>query len=272
HSHLWDALRLELIGRSKESYRFVHDRVREATYSLIPDDLRSTAHLRTARLLSAHTPPEKREEAIFEIVNQFNRATELITSRDERDQVAELNLIAGQRAKSGAAYGSALNYLIAGTALVEEDCWERRHTLIFELELRRAECEFLTGEMKLAEERLLGLSSRAANAIERAAVAGLLADVYLAIQRLYSGGAHCLECLRQAGLDIPMHPTEADVQAGYNDIRSRLEGRAIEELAALPLMTDASSRATLDVLAKVSQLVFVANPNLCFLILCAAVN
>ena len=103
---------------------------------MIPEELRAEAHLRIGRLLAAHTPPEKREEAIFEIVNQLNRGAALITSRDEREQLAELNLIAGKRAKASTAYASALKYLIAGAALLAEDCWERRH----ELSLRAWSC------------------------------------------------------------------------------------------------------------------------------------
>ena len=72
---------------------------------------RAEAHLRIGRRLAAHTPPEKREEAIFEIVNQLNRGAALITSHDEREQLAELNLLAGKRAKASTAYASALSYL-----------------------------------------------------------------------------------------------------------------------------------------------------------------
>src|SRR5262249_61328987 len=97
-------------------YRFVHDRVQEAAYTLIPEELRDEAHLRIGRLLAAHIPPEKREEAIFEIVNQLNRGVARITSQDEREQLAELNLIAGKRAKASSAYVSALTYLTAGAA------------------------------------------------------------------------------------------------------------------------------------------------------------
>ena len=62
---------------SEGSYKFIHDRVQEAAYSLIPEGLRAEAHLRIGRLLAAHTPAEKREEAIFEIVNQLNRGAAL---------------------------------------------------------------------------------------------------------------------------------------------------------------------------------------------------
>src|SRR4029077_12225084 len=101
----------------------------EAAYSLILEQLRAEAHLRIGRLLAAHTPPKKREETIFEIVNQINRGAALITSRDEREQLAELNLIAGKRAKASTAYDSALKYLIAGATLLVDDSWERRPEL-----------------------------------------------------------------------------------------------------------------------------------------------
>src|SRR6267378_4526527 len=98
HADLWEAVRQELIVRLADSYTFVHDRVQEAAYSLIPEELRAAVHLRIGRLLAAHTPPEKREETIFEIVNQLNRGAMLMTSRQEKIQLAELNLIAGRSA------------------------------------------------------------------------------------------------------------------------------------------------------------------------------
>jgi len=88
HSDLWEAARLEFVVCSAGLYRFVHDRIQEAAYSLIPENLRTETHLRIGRLLTAHTSPEQREETIFEIVNHFNRGVALMTSRDEREQLA----------------------------------------------------------------------------------------------------------------------------------------------------------------------------------------
>ncbi|WGD51527.1 AAA family ATPase [Bradyrhizobium sp. CB1650] len=150
HDHLWEAVRSGLIFRADNSYRFLHDRVQEAAYSLIPKELRAEAHLRIGMLLAEHTPAEKREEAIFEIVNQLNRGSHLITLVEDRERVAELNLIAGRRAKLSTAYDSALKYLRAGRALLEEGTWKRNHQLIFSIEYLTAECELLTVTVCLA--------------------------------------------------------------------------------------------------------------------------
>ena len=198
-SDLWDAVRLELVEHLEGSYKFIHDRVQEAAYSLIPERLRAEAHLRIGRLLAAHTPAEKREEAIFEIVNQLNRGAALITSPDEREQLAEFNLLAGQRAKATTAYASALTYLAAGAALLPEDSWERRHELTFALELHRAECEFLTGALAEAEQRLAALSARAANTLERATVACLRVDLYTTLDQSSRAIAVGLDYLRHLG-------------------------------------------------------------------------
>jgi predicted ATPase len=123
HKHLWEAVRTGLIFRSDESYRFLHDRVQEAAYSLIPQEMRAETHLRIGMLLAEHTPPAKRDEAVFEIVNQLNRGSHLLTPVEDCERVAELNLIAARRAKVSTAYASALKYLGAGRALLTDETW-----------------------------------------------------------------------------------------------------------------------------------------------------
>src|SRR5262249_44672499 len=143
--------------------KFVHDRVQEAAYALISEESRAEAHLAIGRLLVTHTPPEKRDETIFEIVNQLNRGRPLITSQEELGQLAELNLVAGKRAKASSAYASALTYLTAGAAMLPENAWQCRQELAFELELHPADCEICMGSLQAAEERLAALAPRAAD-------------------------------------------------------------------------------------------------------------
>jgi PAS domain S-box-containing protein len=272
HSDLWAATRLELVEHLDGSYRFSHDRVQEAAYSLTPERLRTEAHLLIGRLLAVHTPAEKREEAVFEIVNQLNRGSALITSRDEREQLAELNLLAGQRAKATTAYASALTFFAAGATLLPEDSWEHRHELTFALELRRAECEFLTGALAEAEQRLNALSTRAGSTVERTTVVCVCIDLYTTVGRNARAITVGLDCLRHLGIHWSPHPTEEEARREYDRFWSQLGSRSVEELVDLPMMTDPASLATLDVLTKVFAAAMYTEANLACLVICRAVN
>jgi predicted ATPase len=272
HSLLDEAVRADLLERRKDSYHFIHDRIQEAAYLLVPESVRPEAHLRIGRLLAAHTPPEQREEAIYEIVNQLNRGLPLIISDQEREQLAELNLIAGKRAKAATAHGSALNYLVVGEALLPADCWERRYPLGFAMEVARAECEFLTGDLAAAEERLSTLSVRAANLVDKAAVACLRAALYTTLARADRGVEICVEYLREAGVACSLRPTDEEINAEYECLLGQLGGRSIEALFDLPLMSDPGWRATMEVLTELSAPAYFVDANLWCLVMLRMAN
>jgi PAS domain S-box-containing protein len=250
HAALWEAVRQELVERLAGAYRFVHDRVHEAAYVLLAEELREEAHLRIGRLLAAHFPSEKWEQAIFEIVTQLNRGSALIHLPEEREQAAELNLVAGKRAKTSTAYASALQYLATGRALLPDDLWDRYYRLAFDLELHRAECEFLTGALADADERLSILSGRAKNSMDRAEVTRLRLDIYTTLGRSDRAVEVSLEYLRQIGIEWSAHPTKEEVQQEYERVWQQLGARPIEDLARLPMMTDPLCLSTLEVLAS----------------------
>jgi predicted ATPase/GAF domain-containing protein len=272
HARFSDALRLELVDCLESSYRFSHDRIHEAAYALIPTEARAEVHLRIGRLLVANTPDERRDETIFEIVNQLNRATRIMTFREEREQLAEFNLVAGKRAKSASAYASALGYLTAGASLLPDGGWASCHHLAFSIELERALCEAASGAVTEAADRLRSLSVRATSIVERAVVACHQVDLYQSIDRSDKAVDVGLEVLRSAGIDWPARPTEVEARREYEEISIRLRGRAIENLIDLPLMTDPASLATLDLMIRVSVPGFFASSQLFAVAVCRAVN
>jgi PAS domain S-box-containing protein len=272
HADLWEAVRYEVIERLESGYRFIHDRVQEAAYSLIPEERRAAAHLRIGRLLAAHTPPERQEEAIFDIVNQLNRGAALIGSRDEHEELAELNLRAGERARASTAYASALNYLVAGAACLPEDAWERRQDVTFALERNRAECEFLTGALTAAEERLVRLATRATTAVERASVACLLIELFTTLGQSNRAVVVGLDYFRHLGLSWSPHPTDDEARREYDEVWSRLGNRSVEELLPLPMMSDPTALATMEVLIRFSTAAYLTDANLATLVNCRAVN
>jgi PAS domain S-box-containing protein len=153
-----------------------------------------------------------------------------------------------------------------------DDCWERRHELTFALELQRAECEFLTGELVAAAERLTELSSRASNTIEQATVACLRMDLYTTLNQSERAVAVCLDYFRYLGVEWSPHPSEEQARREYERIWKKLGSRAIEELIELPLMSDPASLATLDVLTKVAPPAWFTDANFFSLASCRAIN
>ena len=272
HGELREAVRAGLVFRSEDAYRFLHDRVQEAAYSLIPEGARGATHLRIGRLLASRTAPTEIEEKIFEIVNQLNRGSHLITSAEEREQVAELNLIAGKRAKMSTAYASALAYLAAARAFLTEESWDHNYELIFAVECHMAECELLTANMAAAEDRLSILARRVRSGHEIAAVARLRLTLYTTLDRSGRGVEVCLEYLQRDGTDWSPHPTRDEVRREYDRIWSQIGSRSVEELIDLPLMNDPDSLAALEVLTEMVTPALFTDENLVSLVICRMVN
>ena len=163
HASLWEAVRAGLVRRADTTYAFLHDRIQEAAYALIPQGERVMAHLRIGRLLAARTTAggARREDL---------RHRESVRPRrgaDHRGGGAR----AGRRAQpDGGQARQGGNRLCLGPAIFHRRprCWRRTdgngcYRLAFDLELNRAECEYLTGELASAEKRLAALSDRAAD-------------------------------------------------------------------------------------------------------------
>jgi PAS domain S-box-containing protein len=262
HVALWAAVRSGLVLRSDNNYTFLHDRIREAAYALIPGGARAMAHLRIGRALAAATLAEELDDNIFDIVNQFDRGALLISTQQEREQVARLNLLAGKRAKAATAYDAALQYFTTGRALLGETGWEQCYPLIFELELNWAECQYLIAELASAEERLAMLSIRAQTTVDAAAVTCVRVNLYTTLDRSDSAVEVGLEFLRRVGGQWSPHPTEEDVRQAYDRLWQQLGAGSIEALLALPVMTDPKRSATMDVLTVLTSPALFTDLNL----------
>jgi predicted ATPase/signal transduction histidine kinase len=272
HGQLWEAVRMGLVIRLPSSYRFLHDRVQEAAYSLIPSEQRAQVHLRIGMLLVTHTEPAKREETIFEIVNHLNRGAHLIASNERREEVAGLNLIAGKRAKNAAAYASALQYFKAGGALLTEQSWERDYEVAFSLEYLMGECEVLTGELVAAEDRLSRLAARARSRHEFCLVTRLRLPLYVSLGLRDRAVGVFVDCLRRDGIVWSRRPTREDVMQEYERIWTLLGDRRIDELADLPTIQDRDVQDTLDVFADMVAPAWSYDEHFTSLVICRLVT
>ncbi len=119
--HLSDTLIEGLIYISGNSYCFFHDRIQEAAYYLIPESRREELHYRIGKYMLGNTNEEELLEKILYIIDHINSGISLVLKEEEKYRFAELELIAGKKAKSSTAYESALNYIKLGIELIGEE-------------------------------------------------------------------------------------------------------------------------------------------------------
>jgi len=271
HTPLWEAARAGLILRLEASYAFPHDRIQEAAYALIPESARAETHLKIGRALLARLAADSLAEHLFDAANQLNRAAKLLIDRNERVQAAALNLRTGRKAKASAAYASARAYFAAGMALLDEGGWSSEYELIFSLWLESAECELLTGNLDRAGELIEQLLSRAASKIDGAAVYCLKAQLHVIKSEHQRAVDSALTCLSGFGIEMPAHPTEQQVRAESDAVSQALDGRSIESLIDLPLMTDPELLAAMKVLSVLSMAAQFTDLRLCCFQACRVV-
>jgi len=141
-------------------------------------------------------------------------------------------------------------YRAAGMALLDERDWGSQYDLMFSLWLERAECEFLSGNFENAEQLIVELLQHAASKVDQAAVYRLKVQFHYMkseYQQYQQAVASALTCLRLLGIDLPAHPTWEQVQAEYEAVWQTLNGRPIESLIDLPLMTDPDLQTAMQV-------------------------
>jgi predicted ATPase len=137
--------------RAGVMYSVLHDRVQQAAYGLIPGAQKKPVHLDVGRLLLADFSPEGSDDRIFTIINHLNIGGDLVTSGVERLSLARLNLAAGRKAKTSAAYRAAVEYFDSGLGLLDSSSWQSDYELMFPLHLESAECHYLAGAFDRAE-------------------------------------------------------------------------------------------------------------------------
>jgi PAS domain S-box-containing protein len=247
HAALLEAVHSGLILRLDGSYAFPHDRLQEGAYALIPESARAEVHLRIGRVLLSSMAAGGLAEHLFNVANQLNRGADLLIDHDEKVQVATIDLRAGRQAKASAAYTSARAYFAAGMVLLDEEDWSSQYELQFNLALECAECELVCGNSEKAQQLIGELLPRAATRIDEAAVYRLKVQSHIMNSDDSQAVATALTCLRRFGFDIPIRPTEEQVQAEYETLRQDLDARPIESLIDLPLLTDPELQAAMRV-------------------------
>jgi len=215
-------------------FRFAHDRIRQAAYSLIPETERPSVHLQVGRLILKNTPADSQEEKIFDLAGQINMGAELIEDEAQKYELAELNLRAGRRAKAYAAWEASLNYLNAGLELLGTDSWETHYGLNLALHEEAAEAAYLNLDFNRMEQLAGTVIARARTLRDQVRVYSAKIQACAAREQHHEAVGIALDVAGRLGVDYPEKPTRLRLLWALARAKLALLGKRIEDLADLP--------------------------------------
>lgn len=263
-------------GDLKPWFRFPHDRVQQAAYSMLDESSRVELHHRIGDFFRKKSieSRELTDAQVFEIVKHLNQSVSMITEPAEKARLVELNRRAGQRARASAAYEAAAGYFSAACALLGSDSWEIDYEGCFSLFIDRADCECLSNHFDTARELIKQISAKAKNTIDNARLCLLEMTMHLTQGQLPDAMSAGRRGLSLMGVELPSSPEKNRLAMGteLEEIGRNQAGREIASLLDAPVNTDQGQLVILRLLSALTPATFFVDPTLYPVVLLRQVN
>ena len=245
-------------GNLSPVYGFLHDRIQQAAYSLIEEKEKPEVHLTIGREMLKAVPEKELEEHVFNIVDHLNLGSGLITDEQEREELAQLNLLAGNKSKLSAAYNPAFDYLKSGMGMLKENCWQAQYGLTLLLHEEAAEAAYLCGDFIEMDVLAEGVLQQAKAPLDKIKVYKLKIQAYESQNKFLDAVKTGLHVLNLLGVRIPQKPNKFQVLFSYLRVRLALLGKQPDTLISLQEMTDPYKLAEIRITKKMGPSVFFA--------------
>ncbi len=221
--HVREAVTAGLIWERDDRGYFVHDRVQEAAYTLVPMEEQDSLHLTIGRLLLQSQRASDHEQDVYTIVEQLNHGLHLVEDEQERVQIARLNLQAAQAAHRASAFETGLAYAQAGIELLGETGWEQRYQLTLTLHEQAALLAHAAGDIPTMEQHSEQVLQHGRDPLDLAKVQRLHIEFLLSSKRFDEAIDFGLRALSILGQEFPPNPDMAFATAKLSELLERLE-------------------------------------------------
>ncbi len=284
---LWVAIEKEIVLPLNNNYRFIntlerdmtpsdlemrfcfaHDRLRQAVYSLIPERKKCEIHLNIGNEYLKSYRETKQTDAIFDMVNHLNIGRDLIGQKYEKIELADLNIMAGNKAKKSTAYEVALNYFETAKSLLSDEEWSTMPDKFFALLLELATTALLSGDLLKADNTCEHLSIIADNNLKKGDVTNIKV-----LTLIFQGKLNeCINEIRNTlllfNISLPVSDEEIEqkMQEGVLSMQQFLARITVEELVNLPVMNDPEKLMAMELLFQAVPPGRQVNPTLYFLV------
>ncbi|WP_164018976.1 AAA family ATPase [Pyxidicoccus trucidator] len=259
-------------SEQEATYRFAHDRVRQAAYSMLSEDERRHLHHEAGRQLLRGASPEVLDERLFAVVDHLHLGVERPGGEVEGLELVELNYRAGLKAKSASAFGAALVYLLRGISLLPRALWPQRREQVFHLHAEAAECAYFSSDPGLAGELVRTALEHAPSCLEKVGLYCLQVLAHTLKGKYAEGLQWGREGLRLLGMEVPERDFSSALAVELAEVPANLRGRSAAELLDAPRMEDPEQLARVRLLSELDNSAFFLDPVLFALINTRALN
>ena len=257
-------------GSSK--YMFVHDKVQQGAYSLIPDEeSRCKWHLRIGYLLKdLDGNSEKRREWMFLVfTDQLNRGSSLIREEKERIKLAHHNLKAALKVQAQSAFFQAARYLRAGLKMMEgTNAWEQHYTLTLGLCSTLADMTFCIGDMKACEECCQTVFTNARTTQDKHGVYMVRIDALRSHDQQNDAIDFGFETLRELGEGFPRRPNALHSLSYLLKAMKMTKRKTDDDILSLPDMTNETKIFALKIMSVMTPMCYNQNREVELGLLC----
>lgn len=246
-----------------DQYVWAHDQIQQAAHDLIPPSKRTSFHLLIGSRLFLNSSKSESMSTIFVIVDNMNRGIELIDDAEQKFELSQLNLEAGDRAMAASAFQSAAKYLLTGISLLGPGSWDNdKYSLTMRLYDMASEALYVTGDYSKLSELMIQPLTKARSFEDKLNIQNNLVRALSASYKFEEGIANCVSILDQLGEKIPTDNITEVFPNEAAEVKKLLHGKSHKDLLSLPVMCNASKLATMQFLNHIFIMTSIAQPAL----------
>lgn len=243
----------------KQTYIWVHDKIQEASLSLIFEEELCSLQFHLGELLLQYLSEREMEDTIFIVVNLLNRgAPHLPSEFPQREQLAVLNLRAGKHAVASSSFALASNYFWSGIQLLPSDPWNNAcYSLCLDLYSSAAETDYCLGDyerMHLCCDEVLAQKNRPL--VDKQRVYNVLLDSLSARDCAKDASDLCISILAELGCRFPRHARKLYILSAIMHLKAMLKKYRSVDPTHLPRVRDESKRWVMELLFKLATFLY----------------
>ncbi|MBI3219001.1 MAG: AAA family ATPase [Bacteroidetes bacterium] len=245
-----------------QKFRFTHDRIQQASYSLLDDAQKQQWHYKIAMNL-VQFQAEDTDHYLFEIVNHFRLCKALIREDKLKQQVARFNLDAGLRAKRSVAFPQAHVYFQDALFWLQPfKPWTTDYEVTLQLLNEIADTSYLIGNYERMEYAVGEILQNATSLLHKIKAYEVKIQYYQSRNKLVEAVELAVDVAAMLGVRFPSNPSRINILTSLVSLQFSLTRKNHDTLVQLPHMANEKILAAMRILVSVNSAAYFAIPNL----------